>query len=74
MIFLRACSNIMFMCNDHHGDSCTVDLLENVHHFEGSDGIEGAGGLIGKDDFGFVISARAMAIRCFCPPDNSLGR
>ena len=23
--------------------------------------------------FGFVISARAMATRCFCPPESSLG-
>ena len=35
--------------------------------------VQGWDVLIGKDDCGLDIKARAMATRCFCPPDNSLG-
>ena len=55
------------MGDDHHGDPCPVDFLKDIHHFEGGDRIQSTGRLIGQYDLRFVISARAIAIRCFCP-------
>src|SRR5271157_2674702 len=50
---LCAQSNIVLMSDDHHGDPCAVYILKNIHHFEGGDGIEGAGGFIGQNDLRF---------------------
>ena len=38
------------------------------------DGVQGGGGLVRMRIGGFFRKIRAMAMRCFCPPDSSVPR
>ena len=63
-----------FMSHHHNGHAFfLVQFLQQVHHLDTCLGIECTGRFIGKDNLWFGNEARAMATRCFCPPDISLG-
>ena len=48
-----------------------VDLAKQPQKAVRGAGVQRAGGLVGQDQFRRVISARATAARCFCPPETS---
>jgi hypothetical protein len=52
-----------------------VQFLEQVHQTHGNPVIDIAGGFIGQQAvFGRLMTARAIATRCCCPPDRVEGR
>ena len=59
---------------DDHGGAQTVHLLEQLHQPLGLRVVEVAGGLVGQQQAGAAITARAIATRCCSPPDSSAGR
>jgi len=71
---LRAAGKLLIVRHEHEG--CVrrfVEAEEDVLHALGRFGIEIAGGLVGKEDPGLVMKARAIATRCCSPPDNCEG-
>ena len=47
-----------------------VEPLENIHHLDARARIEVASRLVREDDCSSLMSARAIAARCCCPPDG----
>ncbi len=59
-------------CDQHRGAEL-VELLEQSHQPQCQGGIHIAGRLVCQQQFGLEMTARAMAARCFSPPDNTGG-
>lgn len=70
---VRLIGNAALVGYDHDGHARFMQVFQNLHDLYGSLAVESTGRFVGKDNLGRVINARAMATRCFCPPDISLG-
>ena len=69
-----------FVCYYDDGHALvSIQTLQQLHHLYRRLRVQSASRLIGQDNLWFcdectgVMSARAIATRCFCPPDSSLG-
>ena len=63
---------IGFMRDQNYRVSVIVKFLQNFHHLHSGFGIQISGRLIGKNYFRIITKARAIATRCFSPPDSWL--
>ena len=61
--------NSAFVCDDYDGHPRPVQVFQYLHHFYGTCPVGSSARII----CGRVMSARAMATRCFCPPLISFG-
>ena len=58
---------------DHDGHARFMQVFQNLHDLYGVLLSRAPVGSSARIIWGRVINARAMATRCFCPPDISLG-
>ena len=49
------------------------DLIQQLLHAPAGFGVEGAERLVHERDLGLIGSMRAMATRCFMPPESCVG-
>ena len=47
-------SHGLLVGNDDCGYAFGIELLEDIHHFDGRFGVECSGGFVGKEDLGFA--------------------
>lgn len=65
--------NSAFVCDDYDGHPRPVQVFQYLHHFYGGLTVQCSCGSSARIICGRVMSARAMATRCFCPPLISFG-
>ena len=62
------------MGDDHNGAVMAVgEFFQDRLHIRAGGAVEIAGRLVGKDQERSLASARAIATRWLCPPDNCRG-
>ena len=60
--------------DDDHGDAqAAVDVLDEPQDVPGGLGVQGRGGLVTQKELRSVARVRAMATRCFWPPESCTG-
>ena len=59
--------------HQHPAALLTRQPLQQLDDLATRAAIEGRGGFIGQQQAGRAARARAMATRCFCPPERSWG-
>jgi hypothetical protein len=60
--------------HDRGGASLLPERLEHLHNLQPRLSVQRRRGLVGEDDLGIETKARAIATRCFCPPERFSGR
>jgi hypothetical protein len=55
--------DIFFMGDEDNGVACGLDAGKDIHDLDGGLGIEVTGRLVGQDQGGLLMRARAMATR-----------
>ena len=69
----RAAREAEFVCDDDERQPVPLEIFEHLQHIVFQFWIQRAGDFIAQQPRGSIAMARAIATRCFCPPDNSRG-
>ena len=70
---LALLGQLLAVGDEHDGHALAVQLVKDVHDGTAGGGVQRAGGSSARSSAGSFASARAMATRCFCPPESSFG-